>query len=141
MMARCLQPYESQLTEGDLHWPNKIMFNNHYIMHRSITPLVIRSLTPRASYRFSQSIETVLKNYSQELADSQLMEAMIPRQFTEQNLVAISSNQRFSQGTNHISSLTKTFSQPIWDLLDRGGKRWRPVLCMLIAELLGRKRS
>lgn len=102
-------------------------------MHRSITPLLIRSLTSRACYTSSQSIETVLKNYSQELADSYLMEAMIPRQFTEQNLLAISSNQRFSQGTNHINSLTKTFSQPIWDLLDRGGKRWRPVLCMLIA--------
>ncbi len=69
------------------------------------------------------------------------MEAMIPREFSEASLIGMSSNQRFSQGSNHISSLTKTFSLPIWDLLDRGGKRWRPVLCMLIAELLGRKRA
>jgi len=32
-----------------------------------------------------------------------------------------------------LTSLTKSLSEPIWDLLDRGGKRWRPVLCMLIA--------
>lgn len=69
------------------------------------------------------------------------MEAMIPRQFNEQKLINLSLNQRFSQGNNHISSLNKTFSQPIWDLLDRGGKRWRPVLCMLVAELLGHKRT
>jgi geranylgeranyl pyrophosphate synthase len=37
--------------------------------------------------------------------------------------------------------LTKGLSEPIWDLLDRGGKRWRPVLCMIIAELFNRKRS
>ena len=28
---------------------------------------------------------------------------------------------------------------PVWDLLDRGGKRWRVVLCMLVAEALGGK--
>lgn len=69
------------------------------------------------------------------------MESMIPRQFSEDELLKLSLNQRFSQGTNHIQSLNKTFSEPIWDLLDRGGKRWRPVLCMLIAELLGHPRS
>jgi len=26
---------------------------------------------------------------------------------------------------------------PIWDLLDRGGKRWRPVMCCLCAEAVG----
>jgi geranylgeranyl pyrophosphate synthase len=66
---------------------------------------------------------------------------MIPRKFDEQSLIKLSLNQRFSKGSNHITSLSKTFSEPIWDLLDRGGKRWRPVLCMLIAELLGHKRT
>jgi len=37
--------------------------------------------------------------------------------------------------------LNKGLSNPIWDLLDRGGKRWRPVLAMLVAELFGKKRS
>jgi geranylgeranyl pyrophosphate synthase len=69
------------------------------------------------------------------------MEEMLPREFSEEKLVRLSRNQRFSQGNNHIQSLNKTFSEPIWDLLDRGGKRWRPVLCMLIAELLGHPRG
>ncbi len=34
-------------------------------------------------------------------------------------------------------SLSKSLAEPIWDLLNRGGKRWRPALFLLIAELLG----
>lgn len=37
--------------------------------------------------------------------------------------------------------MTKSLSDPIWDLLERGGKRWRPALCMLIAEMQGHDRS
>jgi len=33
--------------------------------------------------------------------------------------------------------LTKSISEPIWDLLDRGGKRWRPALCLLACEAVG----
>lgn len=104
-------------------------------------PFLFRATSTKLQQPFSRNIEAILKAYSQELADSKVMEAMIPRQFDEQKLLKMSNNQRFSQGANHISSLNKTFSQPIWDLLDRGGKRWRPVLCMLIAELLGHKRE
>mgnify|MGYP000846840912 CR=1 FL=1 len=28
---------------------------------------------------------------------------------------------------------------PIHDILDRGGKRWRPVLGMILSEALGQK--
>ena len=66
---------------------------------------------------------------------------MIPRQFTELDLQKYTKNLRFSKNQNHLTSLTKTFSQPIWDLLDRGGKRWRPILAMLVAELYGHKRE
>ncbi len=34
---------------------------------------------------------------------------------------------------------TKALSEPIWDLLDRGGKRWRPALMLLVIEALGKK--
>jgi geranylgeranyl diphosphate synthase type I len=33
--------------------------------------------------------------------------------------------------------LNKALAEPIWDLLNRGGKRWRPALFLLITELLG----
>ena len=33
--------------------------------------------------------------------------------------------------------LTETLVQPGWDLLNRGGKRWRPLLMTLVCEFLG----
>jgi hypothetical protein len=33
----------------------------------------------------------------------------------------------------------QALSVPIWDILDRGGKRWRPTLLILVAEALGAK--
>ena len=35
-----------------------------------------------------------------------------------------------------ISALQKEYSEPVWDLLNRGGKRWRPMLLLLACESL-----
>lgn len=36
-----------------------------------------------------------------------------------------------------IESIQKVIVDPFWDLLDRGGKRWRPVLLLLSLEAVG----
>jgi len=36
-------------------------------------------------------------------------------------------------------TITKSLSEPIWDFLERGGKRWRPTLMLLSYEALGGK--
>ncbi len=41
---------------------------------------------------------------------------------------------RWKQDEN---ALTKAISEPIWDFLSRGGKRWRPVLMLVCAEAVG----
>lgn len=38
-----------------------------------------------------------------------------------------------------LSSVNKAINEPIYDMLDRGGKMWRPLLGMMFAEALGRK--
>lgn len=40
-----------------------------------------------------------------------------------------------------VESLNSALSEPVWDLLNRGGKRWRPVLFLLIGEMLGVERE
>ena len=40
-----------------------------------------------------------------------------------------------------IEAVNQGMLQPIYDLLDRGGKRWRPVLGMSFAECFGRNVS
>lgn len=79
-------------------------------------------------------IEDLIKKYSSEFNSSKSLEKIVPRKFeTEQDLEALASNLYYRKKQSHLTSLTKSLSQPIWDLLDRGGKRWRPILCMLIA--------
>lgn len=36
-------------------------------------------------------------------------------------------------------AITKSILEPAWYLLDQGGKRWRPILCLLVVEALGKK--
>lgn len=37
-----------------------------------------------------------------------------------------------------LGAATGAVNEPVWDLLDRGGKRWRPALTMLVAGCLGK---
>ena len=37
-----------------------------------------------------------------------------------------------------INAVNKALNDPIYDLLDRGGKRWRPTLGLIMARCLGR---
>lgn len=36
-----------------------------------------------------------------------------------------------------LQAIQKSLVDPVWDLLNRGGKRWRPALLLLVAEALG----
>ncbi|MDO8647863.1 MAG: polyprenyl synthetase family protein [Candidatus Diapherotrites archaeon] len=36
-----------------------------------------------------------------------------------------------------VESIQRALIDPLWDLIDRGGKRWRPVLMLLCAEAVG----
>ncbi|MBI2550246.1 polyprenyl synthetase family protein [Candidatus Woesearchaeota archaeon] len=36
-----------------------------------------------------------------------------------------------------VASLTKSISEPVWDFLSRGGKRWRPMLMLICCEAVG----
>ena len=36
-----------------------------------------------------------------------------------------------------VDGLTQSISKPLYDLLDRGGKRWRPALCFMITKMSG----
>ncbi len=39
---------------------------------------------------------------------------------------------------HNLETLDRAIAEPVWDFLDRGGKRWRPVLFLLICESLGK---
>jgi geranylgeranyl pyrophosphate synthase len=63
------------------------------------------------------------------------IEKYIPRKFTKDSIIFKVNSPMYSY---NIEPLNKAIADPIWDMLDRGGKRWRPALFLLICEALGK---
>ena len=59
----------------------------------------------------------------------------IPRRYTEQSLTSTLGKPTYKHSPEAIND---TIAKPVWDFLDRGGKRWRPTLFLLICEALGK---
>ncbi|MEM3640730.1 MAG: polyprenyl synthetase family protein, partial [Candidatus Bathyarchaeia archaeon] len=63
------------------------------------------------------------------------IEKYIPRIFSKNAAVFKANPPRHSY---NIEAINKTIADPLWEFLDRGGKRWRPTLFLLICEALGK---
>ena len=79
-----------------------------------------------------------IKKFLEEKAPliDEAIEKYIPRKFSENSVLFKANPPRY--GLN-LEALNKTIAEPIWDILERGGKRWRPVLFLLVCEALGKK--
>ena len=64
------------------------------------------------------------------------IEKYIPRKFNKNAVLFKVNPPIYSYG---LEPLNKAIADPIWDMLDRGGKRWRPALFLLICEALGKE--
>jgi len=61
------------------------------------------------------------------------IEKYLPRKISKELVEEV-----FGKGNYSLRAIQKTILDPIWDFLDRGGKRWRPALFLLILEALGK---
>jgi len=86
-----------------------------------------------------QSIEEkidVKEILSQNLSQiNSVLEKWVPRSISSKDQL---SSVLGSQLQCDLEALNKCLFEPIWNLLDRGGKRWRSTLLLLIAECLGK---
>jgi len=64
----------------------------------------------------------------------QLIEKYIPKNFDKNSVVFELNPPRYELS---LEALNQAIAQPIWDFLERGGKRWRPALFLLVVEALG----
>lgn len=62
------------------------------------------------------------------------IEKYIPRKYDKDSLVFKLSPPRYEPS---LKALNKAITEPTWEFLDRGGKRWRPTFFLLICEALG----
>ena len=63
------------------------------------------------------------------------IEKYIPRKFTADAVLFRVNPPRHSY---NVETLNKAIAEPIWEFLDRGGKRWRPALFLFVCEALGK---
>ncbi len=64
-----------------------------------------------------------------------IIEKYIPRIFTKNAALFRTNPPKYAY---NLETLNKAVAEPIWEFLDRGGKRWRPSLFLLICEALGK---
>ncbi|MEM2341468.1 MAG: polyprenyl synthetase family protein [Candidatus Bathyarchaeia archaeon] len=62
------------------------------------------------------------------------IEKYIPRLFSDESFLFKIIPPRYRLD---FEALNKTVNEPLWEFLDRGGKRWRPALFLLLYEALG----
>jgi len=64
----------------------------------------------------------------------QKIEEYMPRSYGGDSLVFKLNPPRYKPD---LEALNKAISEPTWEFLERGGKRWRPMLFLLVLEALG----
>ena len=75
-------------------------------------------------------IEEYLKGFRFEIDN--VIEKYLPRKASKKWV-----EKTFGGKNISLNAIQKTILGPVWNFLDRGGKRWRPALFLLIAEALG----
>jgi geranylgeranyl pyrophosphate synthase len=79
-----------------------------------------------------------IEKYLEETAPliDKTIEKYLPRKFSKDAVLFKVTPPMYSYT---LEPMNKAVADPIWDMLDRGGKRWRPALFLLICEALGKK--
>jgi len=63
-----------------------------------------------------------------------IIEKYLPKKATKEWLEFAFGKPRYSY---NLEAADNALIKPIWDFIDRGGKRWRPILFLLITEAVG----
>jgi len=77
------------------------------------------------------SIDTIIEEYKPRIQVA--MQKFLPRKFDQSLIKHFFGDVKYAYDPE---SSTSALLEPIWDLLDRGGKQWRPMLLCLINEVL-----
>ena len=67
-------------------------------------------------------------------AIDKIIEKYIPRVLSKKAILFKVNKPHYAY---NLEALNKAVSEPIWEFLDRGGKRWRPALFLLVCEAVG----
>jgi len=79
-----------------------------------------------------KKFEEYLDNLKPEI--DRVIEEYFPREVTKEWLEFVFQKPRYIYS---LEAAQKSLLDPVWDFISRGGKRWRPVLFLLITEAVG----
>ncbi|MCS7132710.1 MAG: polyprenyl synthetase family protein [Aigarchaeota archaeon] len=79
-----------------------------------------------------EEVSEILSSYSKIVNEA--LEKYIPRAVDESKLEEMLGKAEYRY---EPESINKGIFEPLWDLMDRGGKRWRPALMLMVYEVLG----
>lgn len=81
-----------------------------------------------------EKVDIIKELESKKSLINRVIEKYIPREYDEKFLEFTLGKPRYKYNTD---APTKAIAEPTWEFLDRGGKRWRPALFLLVVEALG----
>ncbi|MFQ5406112.1 MAG: polyprenyl synthetase family protein [Candidatus Micrarchaeia archaeon] len=81
-----------------------------------------------------KSVEKILSQLKPSV--DKAIEKYLPREYSAKSFAFAAGKPRYSYLHKAVSA---SISRPVWDLFDRGGKRWRPALFLMIVRALGKK--
>jgi geranylgeranyl pyrophosphate synthase/predicted secreted hydrolase len=84
-------------------------------------------------YGYIYDFSDIMRTFSDRV--DRHIEGFLPRKITEQKLRKYVGLPKWKHTP---SAYTTMLSRPVWDLISRGGKRWRPLFALLLLEALGR---
>ena len=79
-----------------------------------------------------KKFEEYLDNLKPEI--DRVIEEYFPKEVTKKWLEFVFQKPRY---TYSLEAAQKALLDPVWDFISRGGKRWRPILFLLITEAVG----
>lgn len=80
----------------------------------------------------ADDITKFLEEKKQDIDD--IIRKYVPENFSQEYMEQMIGRARYKYD---LETINKAITEPIWDFLSRGGKRFRPALFMLVAEALG----
>jgi geranylgeranyl pyrophosphate synthase len=80
-----------------------------------------------------KEIEEYLERQAKRIDNA--IEKYIPRKFDKNSILFQLNPPKYEY---NLEALNKAIAEPIWEFLDRGGKRWRPIFFLLVCEALGK---
>jgi len=88
---------------------------------------------PETKKQKAVDINKIMDDFQPQI--SSVIEKFLPRKITHEYVEGLIGKPSYS---NDPETLTRGLSEPIYEILDRGGKRWRSSLVLLIAEVFGK---